>query len=211
MPDPMALDGTRAQVLTAIRTAPAPVTVEELARELGLHPNSVRFHTAALEDEGLVRRDPQATGRKGRPRSAFRPTAAGFRSGQRSYLALASVLISQLDARSGDPTSAARDAGRAWGEHLAADLGPGRGDRVQAAVDVLDDLGFEPVPGRDEIHLHNCPFRELVDAHQDVVCAIHHGLLDGVVNGAGDPVVTVDLKPFATPTTCLVELGEDGR
>lgn len=76
-------------------------------------------------------------------------------------------------------------------------------------------MGFEPEakPKRQpkQIELHNCPFRELVDEHQPVVCAIHQGLLDGiwgadVINPEGGQDAGLSLQPFAGPGVCAIHM-----
>ncbi|GAA1531402.1 helix-turn-helix transcriptional regulator [Nocardioides humi] len=200
--------GTRGRVLVAIRTAAAPVTVDDLATGLDLHPNTVRFHATALEDAGLVLHESRPTGGKGRPRAVYLPTPQGTRSGQRNYRLLADVLVEDLAATAPDPAEAAHAAGRAWGTRLAAARSRGRRTTPGAAVAVLAEMGFDPEPRPvrrpREIHLLNCPFRELVDSHQELVCALHGGMLAGLLDvpEGDDPL----LRPFATPTSCLVRV-----
>lgn len=199
---------TRRRVLAALRTAQVPMTIEQLSAQLVVHPNTVRFHTATLEDDGLIAAGKQPTGGKGRPRTVFSTTPAGARAGSRNFELVSTVLLAQLGATAQDPMTAAREAGRAWG---AARASRARGLRssTRALLDVLEDVGFEPkpVPSRrpTEIRLLNCPFRELVDDHQDLVCNLHAGLIDGLTAehpGGAD----VELIPTPTETSCVVRL-----
>ena len=211
---------TRRRVLSAIRTAGVPVTVETLSSELALHANTVRFHTAALEEDGLIRQGKQPTGGKGRPRVVYVPTVLGARAGERNFELVSNVLLAQLAATAPDPIEVAREAGHAWGSARAG-RSKGRRNKTRLLLDVLDDIGFEPepVPTRrpSEIRLHNCPFRELVDSHQDLVCSLHAGLIDGLTasNGNGvarsdDGSIRAELQPFATESSCLVHLRRNG-
>lgn len=199
------VDDNRARVLTAIRGAASPMTVETLASELVLHPNTVRFHTRALIDEGLIEQHSERTGGKGRPRAIFRATELGARSGERNFELLSKILVEHVAGQVADPVRVATAAGRSWGATLR-DEAPGSLSGVQAVTAFLDEMGFEPVsqapaaPG--EVHLFNCPFRELADAHEDVVCAVHRGLLEGMVDD------NVTLEPFTTPAICTVRVTE---
>jgi predicted ArsR family transcriptional regulator len=61
------------------------------------------------------------------------------------------------------------------------------------AEEALDDAGFEPRFRRTgtktvEITLRDCPFRDLLDEHRDLVCSIHEGLLEGML-GASRPAM----------------------
>lgn len=207
--DPGGPVNTRDEVLAAIRTAPTPPTVDEIARSLDLHPNSVRLHAAALRDGGLITQDSRPGGGRGRPQTTYRTSARGAWTGRRDYQLLASLLLSELPGSDDDRAATARRMGRAWGRRIAADRpAPDARDRVMTA---LDELGFEPTAGdpaaarspEDELELRNCPFRELVDPHDGVVCAIHAGMLDGLTV---DGETTVDLLSFTSPQACTVRM-----
>lgn len=211
------LSGARGRVLAAVRAAGKPVSIEELATQLDLHPNTVRFHTSALEEAELIEQGRQQTGGKGRPRAVFQPTRAGARSGARNYQLLAAVLVDHLAEMSPEPLPMAREAGRAWGMALAAGYAPNarRQSATGEVIELLDEMGFEPQakPKRapKQIELHNCPFRELVDEHQQLVCEIHQGLLDGMwespaLHGQGKVDSALTLQPFAGPGFCAVHL-----
>ncbi|WP_157851062.1 helix-turn-helix transcriptional regulator [Gordonia phthalatica] len=195
------LDGTRRRVLDEIRTASIPPTVDELAAALDLHPNSVRLHTSALRDAGLVTQSSRGGGGRGRPLAAYSPTIRGARAGHRNYEVLAEVLVDHLATSSDDPSTAARNAGHAWGARLASD----RNDTTALTPTILHELGFEPDHRGSTIELRNCPFRELVDSHQRVVCALHAGMLDGLAERDDAPVTLV---PFTSPTCCTVRFDE---
>ena len=198
---------TRDRVLAAIRSAVEPLTVEELAEGLGIHTNTVRFHAAVLEGDGLVVHGRRPSGGKGRPRSVYSATELGARSGQRNFEVLADVLLRHLAATSSDPHAAAWQAGREWGMPLAVARRGRTRSPAGLLVDVLAHLDFEPstASGRtvQEVRLHNCPFRELVDTHEELVCSLHAGMLDGIV-AAHPRGGRVALEPLHTPTTCLV-------
>lgn len=191
------VSGTREEVLTQIRTAAVPPTVEEIATALGLHRNSVRLHAAALQDAGLVEQDTRPTGGRGRPLTVYAPTARGTRAGARNYEVLAEVLVDDIAETQEDPVARANLAGRRWGRRLAAD----REASDELVSTVLAELGFEPDDLGATIDLRNCPFRELVDSHQGLVCSLHAGMIQGM---AGDD--DLRLLPFTSPNTCTVHL-----
>lgn len=209
--------GMRGRVLAALRAMEGQATVDDVAERLALHRNTARFHLEALAASGLVEEGRQPTGGKGRPRAVFWPTPVGARSGQRNYQLLASVLAEHLASTSADPLGDARAAGRAWGQRLALTTTEAltRRSLIPVVVETLTAMGFEPLlspPGHaSAIELRNCPFREVVDERQDVVCAIHAGLLEGMTTVDQDAPtrrlgLATRLHPFATPDTCLVEV-----
>jgi predicted ArsR family transcriptional regulator len=50
------------------------------------------------------------------------------------------------------------------------------------------------------------PFLELAEGYDQVVCAIHLGLMQGALTGLGAPVTATRLEPFAEPGACLAHL-----
>lgn len=207
--------GTRGRLLALLRAADRPLTVDELASALDLHRNTVRFHMEALAEVGLVHEGRQLTGTKGRPRAVFSPTSSGTRSGERNFQLLASVLTDHLARTSADPAADAHAAGVAWGQRLSVTARGAPRKRTSRAqvIEALDAMGFEPRPTPatrpTRIQLHNCPFREVVDEQQTLVCAMHAGLIHGMTahpDASPDGAPAVRLEPFATPHLCVVHL-----
>ena len=68
----------------------------------------------------------------------------------------------------------------------------------KALVAELQRLGFDPVAERDgddvSIAFLHCPFRELAEAYPELVCNLHRGICEGVVNAVGGGSV----EDFAT-------------
>lgn len=65
------------------------------------------------------------------------------------------------------------------------------------------------------IHLHACPVRDLARAHPEVGCALHRGLLQGLLTNvaAGEghsttprPVMQAELEPFVEPELCVARV-----
>ena len=50
------------------------------------------------------------------------------------------------------------------------------------------------------------PFREVAQNHQDVVCQLHLGLMQGALAQMRAPVTTDQLQPFAEPSPCIANL-----
>lgn len=64
-------NGTRTAVLDAVRRSEQPVTVQEIAEELNLHTNSVRFHLSRLLQTGVLREGQADPDGPGRPRMVY--------------------------------------------------------------------------------------------------------------------------------------------
>jgi predicted ArsR family transcriptional regulator len=218
-PGVAALGESRARVLTVLQALRRPAGVDEVAAEVGLHTNTTRFHLDGLVTAGLAERITETREVPGRPRALYSAAADSPRAGRRSYQLLAEILTSYLAHRTKQPEHAALEAGQAWGRFLAERPEPFRRIDATAAtaqlVGTLADIGFEPEPvtaGRKrQIHLHHCPFRETAEAHREVVCAIHLGLMRGLLDEIDAPVDAERLDPFVTPTLCVAHLSARSR
>lgn len=216
-PDPQAapvLGDSRAQVLAALQSSDEPATVNDVAERVGLHPNTARFHLDGLVEQGLARRETEQRDVPGRPRALYRATVDSARSGRRSYRLLAEILTSYLASHTPAPSDAALHAGEAWGRFLTDRPAPFRTVNDSAAtrqlVEVLDEIGFAPEPveqdDRRQVLLHQCPFREVAEEHRDVVCAVHLGLMRGVLAELEAPLDAARLDPFVEPNLCVTTL-----
>jgi predicted ArsR family transcriptional regulator len=201
-------------VLETLQTAAEPLSVDAVARQVGLHANTVRFHLDALVGSGYVDRQAEVRDQPGRPRVLYSARPEGAHVGQRSYQLLASILTSYVAAQIPKPKKASQQAGHEWGRYLAERPPPFR--RLSAAeatgklVETLDDIGFAPeatTRGRKrQVLLHRCPFREAAEQHQDVVCSIHLGLMQGLLDELDVPLQAERLDPFVEPNLCVTHL-----
>lgn len=191
----------RRRILEALRRS--PLGTAELAQAVGLHVNTVRFHLRVLEAAGLVLRDAEPPGGPGRPAVLWRAVAE---EAERGYETLSS-LLADFVATSG-ASGRMREVGRRWG--LRAGL-PGTTEEppLERLARFLGDLGFAP-----ELHpsdpprvlLHECPFRDVAAVHPEVVCAIHLGLVQGVLEASNAPLRAAALEPFVEPTICIAHV-----
>lgn len=210
----IALGESRARVLDVLRAAGDAVGVQEVARQTGLHPNTVRFHLDGLVEAGFVTRQPQRRETPGRPSMTYQVAEDAGPAGQRRYRLLAEMLTTLIAGAMPRPQDAAAEAGREWGRFLTEPPPPYQRLDAEHGVDrlaaTMRDLGFAPEVAANgdgyRLRLHQCPFREVAERHQDVVCALHLGLIQGVLAQLRAPVTTDGLQPFAEPTVCVAEL-----
>jgi predicted ArsR family transcriptional regulator len=211
------LGASRARVLDVLRAARGPLGVQEIASHAGLHPNTARFHLDALMQAGLASRERQPRESLGRPSMAYKATGEDGPAGQRRYRLLAEMLTSMIAAVMPQPGEAAAEAGREWGRYLAGQLPPyerlDAGEAIERLRATMEDVGFAPelaVDGsRYRLLLRQCPFREVAERHQDVVCALHLGLMQGALAQLRTPVTVGRLQPFAEVRGCIAELADD--
>jgi predicted ArsR family transcriptional regulator len=187
---------TRRRVLDALRHSPIPLDASAVAGLLGLHVTTARFHLDQLTAAHLARRSTSAEHRRGRPRVLFAPAGPVRNADAREQLI--EVLASAV--REGE----AMDAGRRWADELRI---PDASDPAAAVFDILDRLGFAPEaePAATTIRLRACPFRSAAREHPEVVCTVHRGMVERLLEGRGP---RPGLLPFVEPELCLVTLGD---
>ncbi|MDQ3352218.1 MAG: hypothetical protein M3501_09690, partial [Actinomycetota bacterium] len=84
---------------------------------------------------------------------------------------------------------------------------------LEALVDDLGQLGFEPAVAEDADHetavvsFGQCPFADHVDEHPELICSLHRGIVTGLVDEMGDARV-VEFCDRGHRTPCRVAVGE---
>ncbi|MFZ2176113.1 MAG: helix-turn-helix domain-containing protein [Rhodococcus sp. (in: high G+C Gram-positive bacteria)] len=206
----------RVQLLDALRASPTPMTIAELAALCELHVTTVRFHLDALTSTGLVSAERERNPVRGRPRQLYQalaPLETG-RHADSGYQRLARVLAAHWSsADDDDPVGRAEAAGRAWAlDDLTDTPGAPRSieDAASAIATLFAEMGFDPELEASEaemrIRLHACPFESVARQSPNVVCALHLGLLRGVLNRLDAPETDNRLVPWETPRTCVAHL-----
>ena len=211
------LGRSRADVLDMLRAADGPLGVLEVAQRMGLHPNTARFHLEALTEAGLAVREAEDRETPGRPRIGYR-VVADSPAGRRRYRLLAEMLTSLIAATMPEPGRAAEEAGREWGAYLTEQPPPYLRLTAEQAVAkltaVMEELGFAPQAeagpgsGQYQLCLRQCPFREVAQHHQDVICSLHLGLMRGALARMRAPITASRLDPFVEPSLCIARLAE---
>jgi predicted ArsR family transcriptional regulator len=194
---------TRRAVLDALAGSSGPLDAQAIASVLELHVSTVRFHLDQLEEARLVRRESGGDRRRGRPRVLYAAVLEAERD-EGSREQLIEVLAAALAHRDADQgRSSAINAGRDWARGLLAERSDSV-DRRSSLLEVLDGLGFDPVPDGDAVQLRGCPFRDVARRHPQVVCSVHLGLVQQLLDGDAPP--DVRLLPFVQPSLCVITL-----
>ena len=194
-------DETRYAMYRELATATSPLSAQELADRLGLHANTVRLHLDRLREVGLVDVEAVHRGTVGRPQHRYflAAGAPGLGFDPPAHALLAGLLAALAERIGAEPDDAA-DTGHAWGVEA------GRRTRTRSCLRALEAellrLGFEPAvepgdgtaEGAARIEFLHCPFRELAEAYPELVCNLHRGLCEGVVDQVGGGSV----EEFAT-------------
>jgi predicted ArsR family transcriptional regulator len=203
-------DDTRFRLYRYLRLSGRPVSVRELAARLSLHPNTLRPHLRRLEEVGLVTSEIRRGSTVGRPQTLYSVTEREEPEGS-DYRLLAEILAGLLSG----PRAAerARELAREWGEYLVVQGGPKPGTRLPARrnlailQEAMARAGFEPrfhrrTPTTVEISLRACPFRDLVEDHRELVCAVHRGLVEGMLGGLKPPLALASFEPLVERGVC---------
>ena len=204
-------DNTRYAIYLELARSVAPRSTAEVAESLELHPNTVRPHLERMRDIGLLQVEIDNRGAVGRPqhRYSLAPDAPSLGLEPATYPVLAGLLANVAAAAEPPPGEVAK-AAREHGRHAAAArLEEGARSCVDAVNAELAEMGFDPVSERDggvtTIAFANCPFRRLAEAFPDLVCHLHRGMIEGMVEVLGG----AEVERFATVADrdpCQVDL-----
>ena len=207
-------DNTRYAIYLELARSSRPRTTAEVAETLDLHANTVRPHLERMRDVGLLRVETESRGGVGRPqhRWSLAPDAPSLGLEPPATPLLARMLVGVAAAAGVAPEDAV-EVGREQGRVAMADVaGVGEEDAElcrELLVAELDRLGFDPAVATDEtgasVAFTHCPFAELAAVAPEIVCSLHRGICEGVVETVGGGSVTrfgtlVDRVP------CSVEL-----
>ncbi|HKD32220.1 MAG TPA: helix-turn-helix domain-containing protein [Gaiellaceae bacterium] len=201
-------DERRRRIVEELRSERDGLDAGELARRLELHPNTVRWHLGVLADAGIVRSQPAARTRPGRPRILYTLTRDGAGGAADEHRLLATIFAGALSDL-GDGATRAEEAGRAWGRYLMAREPLKRAtdeEAVEGVVGLLEQQGFAPTAEGRDIHMHRCPFHDLAEAHPEVVCPVHEGLMSGALAALGSDLEVEGLDVFVRPDLCVARL-----
>jgi predicted ArsR family transcriptional regulator len=162
----------------------------------------VRGHLEQLRVDGYLRREREDAAGRGRP--AWLWHAVHPEPGD-AYAGLAAALADTLARSSGDPVARAREAGRSWGAEIAAARTGDDAAPRDEVVEVMREQGFAPDDAGDVVLLRRCPLIEAATRHPEIVCAVHQGMIDGILRARGVDEAS-RLVPFTAPGVCTLHL-----
>lgn len=178
-------DATRGRLLALLRES--AWTVDDLAARLDLTDNAVRFHLAALEQEGGVAKSGvKRRSGAGQPATLYSLTRAADEAFSRAYAPVLAACVEELHAiMSGTQLAAFLER---VGKRLAGgmkDTSDSLRNRVTGASDLLNSLGGITAVERSKdtyrIVGRACPLASAVEADH-CVCAVVTALVSSVVD-----------------------------
>ncbi len=192
--------------------AKSPVGINEISREVGLRPNTVRHHLDKLIQTGFIEASNEVKGEIGRPEVYYRTTKKNilFSFPKRDYLSFSRIVIDGLKSQLGEEKFGGLlyrigvDAGIAYTKELAAEHGVDEWT-PETFKDVfieglLKGMGLEPEVvdlGNNKVVFRerNCLFMELAEENISLVCdSMDSGFYDGVATGLNASVEVKRLK-----------------
>jgi predicted ArsR family transcriptional regulator len=164
MPALIAGRSTRMEVLEFLRRKQA-ASAEVISAQLGITPNAVRQHLAALEKDGLVKSEP-VQGKRGRPSLMFSLTDKADSVFPKRYGQLASMVLNELAEMGGAALLdevfervAARHAAPIEKQVTGMSF-EGKLERVMESIRRAGTLAEQEETGDGvRVTIHNCPFR----------------------------------------------------
>jgi predicted ArsR family transcriptional regulator len=204
---------TRARIFAFLVEKRGAADTQEIADHFGLHPNGIRLHLERLEEGGFVLRSQERAG-AGRPRDVWTisPEAHPGGTPPRAYAEMASWLARAIPA-----TGARLREVERTGREIGAELAPKPGtDPTLGFRDALAALGFEPTLERHQggfsCRLENCPYRDSARNNQAVVCSLHRGITEGLLDViAPDAKLTAFEPKDPDHAGCLIEVSQPAR
>jgi predicted ArsR family transcriptional regulator len=200
------LPSPQRRVLDLLEARGPEATVSLVGEALRLHHNTARGHLDALVELGLVVRSRRPAVGRGRPAWLYTSVVgAGPDDRSDDYLALTTAFATHVAQTSSDPIEASRAIGRDWGQRLAAASSDRAGRAEVLALFARGGFGPELSSDGASVALRRCPLLEAARTHPEVVCQVHQGMVQGILEARGVDSTGVRLLPFAEPGACRLE------
>ncbi len=141
--------GRRTHVIQLLRDSKEPLSVAEVAKRVGIHINTARFHLESLVDAGLADRASQLRTTPGRPKVLYVGTLPNqTHERAQAYRLLADALTTAVAHNVPNATQVMYDLGQSWGRFLTDTPTPSEPldeqEIMTQVVAKLDALWFAP-------------------------------------------------------------------
>jgi predicted ArsR family transcriptional regulator len=197
---------TRRRLYEHVVRQPDPVSRDDVAAAMEVPRATVAFHLDRLVQEGLLvvtyeRRTGRTGPGAGRPAKLYRRSdrEVTVNFPERRYDLAGQLLAGALEEaeRTGDsPRAALNKYAYTFGQRIGSRAGDA------GVINLLEAHGFEPRADGANIALANCPFHTLAIEHTEIVCDMNLRLLEGVLDGMGNPDLRARIS-LAPPNCCV--------
>lgn len=197
--------GRRTHVIQVLRDSLVPVSVQDIAEQVGMPATTARFHLEALADAGMAERVRQVRSTPGRPKVLYEgvlPNQTHERA--QGYRVFAETLVTHVIELAEDPAADLYRMGTEWGRQLTRlpDEPVTEDEALGRLGAKLDALWFAPEMaaqpgGGTVVVLHHYPFVTAAHVGPDAVCAVYRGMMDGILTalGSGHRVAAISAEP----------------
>jgi predicted ArsR family transcriptional regulator len=198
-------DPVRRALYGHVAAAGGEVSRNQAAEAVGVQRGLAAFHLDKLVDAGLLEASFRRLGERrgpgaGRPAKLYRRAGGEVAASlpPRAYATAASLLAETVEQAGADLElqAVARRAGLAAGR---LELAAGRDPAVER---LLAARGYEPYRDGAALRLRNCPFASLAGEYPVLVCAMNLCLIEGLLEGVGEPPDRAGMDP--APGRCCV-------
>jgi predicted ArsR family transcriptional regulator len=207
-------DPVRRALYGHVAAAGGEVSRNQAAEAVGIQRGLAAFHLDKLVEAGLLEASFRRLGERrgpgaGRPAKLYRRARGEVAATlpPRTYETAARLLAETVDQAGADLElqAVARRAGREAGRRL-----PEAGTGAAPAVErVLAARGYEPYHDGATLRLRNCPFANLAGEFPVVVCAMNLALVEGLLEGMGQPPGRAAMEP--APGRCCVAVADPSK
>ena len=197
-------DFTRRDILLRFYTDRKPRSVEDVARDSGVHRSVAFDHLERLVALGYLQVD-RRRGLPGKPAKIYRLNAGPVQISHpmRRYDILAEALARFMSSAEGAGRQAMRTAGRSMGRGLSR----AHVTSLPAALEPLVEMGGSYDVGRaGRIVCTNCLFFE-VCRREPTICDFHAGVIEGLTGRDEEPPGIQSLG-FHGPSGCAYQAGD---
>jgi predicted ArsR family transcriptional regulator len=179
--------GRRTHIIRILRDSKDPLTVDVVAKRVGLPANAARFYLESLVDAGLATRESQNRTTPGRPKVAYHGTLPNqAHEREQGYRLLAEIMAASVAQMNTEAGEWMYQVGCEWGRFITSrpdvDEVASEEEILQQLLDKLDALWFAPEAVEDDpqkIVLYNCPFLDSSRRYPQVLCQLHAGMING--------------------------------
>ena len=168
------------------------LTIDDLAKELGITRNAVQQHTLALEKGGYIEKG-ELTATGGRPGQVYVLSKKGIDLFPKQYSWFSELLLNSLKSQLGGEGLEAKM--HEIGNNLAQGLKPKLAglsfpDQIKEVSRIMQDLGFETEVTEEgdnhpSIKAHNCIYHHLAKEFEEV-CQLDRSLLGSLLDSEID-------------------------
>jgi predicted ArsR family transcriptional regulator len=204
-------DPVRRRLYQYVASCDEPVAREDAAAAAGISRTLAAYHLDKLAEAGILSVSyARPAGRSGpgagRPAKRYARTRDELSVSvpPRNYRLLADLLVTAL---AGDDAGAVRSAISA-----AARRAGRAGASEHGVLEALYEFGYEPAVTADgDIELRNCPFERLARQYTEAVCGLNLQLIEGMLEGVGEPPQRAALTPSERRCCVTVRASGGGR